>query len=115
MNTIVLLDSDKKGKKKEEELSPLVDKCVFVDKTDNQSIEDLFTKEEYCKQILGLDEVYETQNSKTKKDLKIDEVLKAKQFCENAESNRIVLSEETKNKFTMLFNQIEIEFGNINK
>lgn len=115
LNTIVLLDSDKKGKKKEEELSPLVDKCVFVDKTDNQSIEDLFTKEEYCKQILGLDEVYETQNSKTKKDLKIDEVLKAKQFCENAESNRIVLSEETKNKFTMLFNQIEIEFGNINK
>lgn len=55
LNVIALLDSDKKGKSKEKELKPLVDKCIFVSEIDNQSIEDLFTKDEYCIEILGLD------------------------------------------------------------
>lgn len=115
LNTIALLDSDKKGKEKEKELNPLVDKCIFVSENDNFSIEDLFTKEEYCKEILELDKVYENLNSKTKKDLKIDEVLKAKQFYEKVLNNQIVLSKETKENFKKLFKNIDNGFESITK
>ncbi len=115
LNVIALLDSDKKGKSKEKELKPLVDKCIFVSEIDNQSIEDLFTKDEYCIEILGLDQVYDNLNSKTKKDLKIDEVLKAKQFCEKIENEKITLSRETIENFKKLFKKLEHEFNRINK
>lgn len=115
LNTIALLDTDAKGKKKEEELKSLVDRCVYISSEANLSIEDLFTKEDYCLKILELDEVKETINSKIKKDLKIDEVLKAKQFCEKAKNNEIQLSEETKLNFKLLLENVENEFDSINK
>lgn len=115
LNTIALLDSDKKGREKAKELEPLLDKCILVSENDNESIEDLFTKEEYCKDILELDEVYENLNSKTKKELKIDEILKAKQFNEKAENGKIKISKETEQKFTKLFNNIKEAFISINK
>ncbi len=115
LNTIALLDTDTKGKKKEEELKPLVDKCVYISSELNLSIEDLFTKEDYCLKILELDEVRETTNSRTKKDLKIDEVLKSKQFCEKAKNQEIDLSEISKTNFKKLLENLEQEFNSINK
>lgn len=115
LNTIALLDTDQKGKKKEEELNPLVDKCIHISSKPNLSIEDLFSKEDYCIKILELNEIKEALNSKTKKDLKIDEVLKAKQFCEKAQRGEINLSEVSKSNFKQLLEGIEQEFNSINK
>lgn len=115
LNTIALVDSDKKGKEKLKELTPLVDKCFLISEEPDKSIEDLFTKEEYCKKILDLDKVYESSNSKTKKDQKVDEVLKAKQFLNRTEEGNISISKETKEKFREIFEKIEEEFKNIKK
>ena len=54
-------------------------------------------------------------NSKIKKKIKIDEILKAKQFYEKALGNQIEISEESKENFKKLFNNIINEFKNINK
>lgn len=115
LNTIALVDSDTKGKNTANDLEPLVDKCIFVSKNTNESIEDLFTKEEYCKGILELDNICDCQNSKVKKQMKIDEILKAKQFLSKIENKEITISKETKDRFKALFNEIKEEFNKIKK
>ena len=115
LNTIALIDSDKKGKEKEKELKPLVDKCIFVSEKENESVEDLFTKEEYCKLILELDSICDCKNSKVKKEIQIDEILKAKQFIDKVNNNEIIISDITKERFKRLFTKIKEEFGSIMK
>lgn len=115
LNTIALLDSDKKGEGIAEKLKPLVDKCMFVNDSKDNCIEDLFSKEDYCKKILELEEVAKEKNSKLKKSIGIDEVLKAKQFYDKTLNNQITLSTETKTNFKNLLNSIKKEFSQINK
>lgn len=115
LNTIALVDSDTKGNKIADDLNPLVDKCIFVSENNNESIEDLFTKEEYCKGILELDDICDCQNSKVKKQIKIDEILKAKQFLAKVENKELTLSKETKDRFKALFKEIKEEFDKIKK
>ena len=115
LKAVALLDTDGKGKKREKDLTPLLDKCVGVSSEDNMSIEDLFSKDDYCLKILELDAVAETANSKTKKDSGIDEVLKAKQFSQKVENEEIKLSKETKANFEMLFTRIDEAFNSIKK
>lgn len=115
LNTISLVDSDKKGKDKEKELRPLVDKCIFVSDDSNKCIEDLFSKEDYCQKILELEEIPDGTNSKIKKDSKVDEVLKAKLFCEKAMNGNIQVDKESKKNFEKLFETIEKEFLAIKK
>jgi predicted ATP-dependent endonuclease of OLD family len=116
LNTGVLLDFDGKGIKKEEDLKVLVDFCQFVSTQKDFNIEDLFTQEDYLIKILNEEKIPQgISNSKYKKQVKIDEVLKAKEFCEKAKKNEIVLSKKSLDNFDNLFNNLIKKFLEIKK
>lgn len=115
LNTIALVDADKKGKSIAKELEPLVDKCLFVSHNNDECIEDLFSSEDYCRKILELESEVKIKNSKVKKTAQIDEVLKAKEFYDKACKKEIAISEETRGNFETLLNNIKLEFEKIRK
>lgn len=106
----VILDTDKKGKEKQKELEYITDFCIPISDFDNNSIEDIFSKKDYTENVLGETTVYSCANSKIKKEIKIDEVQKAKEFYDKVSSKKIKLEQETIDNFKSLFLRIKAGF-----
>lgn len=113
LNFLVIVDNDKKGKEVEQELTEkwLVkeEQILHVsDKTDG-SIEDTFTHKEYFETLLGKDD-YKKDMLISKQLNDSQKVIVAKKLQEELNNGSLVLSEETKKRFDVLFKKIDDHF-----
>jgi len=111
LDFLVILDNDAEGKRVEKTLLDklLVNKSriIFVNDTENNSIEDMFSNEDFNKFVLCEENKEDIQDSNSKK-IGTQKALLAKKFnesCHDPNSN-LTFSQETINNFTELFTKL---------
>lgn len=117
---LAVLDNDAEGKRiaKElaEKLAVLENKIIPVSDQDGNSIEDLFTHDDFISFVLddGKSKDKAVANSKFLKDQKMDKVLLSKKFFEKvkADKSKITLSQGTIKNFEVVFDKIATGFSN---
>lgn len=117
---LAVLDNDTEGKRIARELAEKLavaeDKIIPVSDQDGNSIEDLFTHDDFNNFVLddGKSKDKAVANSKFLKDQKMDKVLLSKKFFEKVKADRskITLSEDTVKNFEVIFNKIATGFSN---
>ncbi|WP_394530972.1 ATP-dependent nuclease [Priestia aryabhattai] len=109
----VVLDNDKEGSNTKDTLIKKLhlenEDILFVSPQSGNSIEDLFTTEDFNKFVLSNPSMSNEKNSKTVKAKGFDKVLLSKNFCELINSKNSVevsLSAETMSNFNELFEKI---------
>lgn len=123
LNHCVILDNDNKGKSVAKELLKNFEhnnlKVIHISESENQEIEDLFSKEDFAKWILEK-EVGELPNDKRnsqiikQKENNYDKVLLSKLFLEKVRSTEVQLNNETKTNFQNLFEKVNQQlFGDV--
>ncbi|HEF7293149.1 TPA: AAA family ATPase [Bacillus cereus] len=111
LDFLVILDNDAEGKRVEKTLLDklLVNKSriVFVNDVENNSIEDLFSKEDFNKFILCEEKTEDIQDFNSKK-IGTKKALLAKKFNESCHDPNFnsTFSQETINNFTELFTKL---------
>lgn len=117
---LAVLDNDSEGKRIAKELTDELavgnEKIIFVSPTDNFSIEDIFTREDFNTFVLDNTQNHNSDqsvpNSKFLKNQKIDKVLLAKKFFERVQQDKskIKLSQVTIDAFKEVFDKISAGF-----
>jgi len=117
---LAVLDNDAEGKRVAKELAEKLavpeDKIIPVSNQDGNSIEDLFTHDDFNNFVLddGKSRDKAVANSKFLKDQKMDKVLLSKKFFEKVKADKlkITLSQDTIKNFEVIFNKIATGFSN---
>ena len=87
---------------------------LIVSDVAGASLEDLFSKNDFKKFVLGKEELkYESANSSHLKKSRKDKVLLAKQFLERMDKESVALSEETLGNIRCLFEQLKQRFETV--
>ncbi len=116
-----VLDNDKEGKKIAKELREKLDisedRIIHISNKEGDSIEDLFTHDDFNNYVLDDDIKNNNQsvlNSTFLKDQIIDKVLLSKKFLDRVKKDNpnVKLSKSTIDKFEALFEKIEKYFAN---
>lgn len=114
LNFLVIVDNDDKGKEVKQEL---IEKWLMGDKqiipiseNSNESIEDLFTHEEYFKTLLNKED-YKGDVLISKQLNDSQKIIVAKKLQKELTNGSLILSEETKEKFNSLFKKIDDHFN----
>ncbi|MEB8804273.1 AAA family ATPase [Bacillus cereus] len=117
LDFLVLLDNDSEGKRVEKTLLDKLlvnkSKIIFVNDVENNSIEDMFSKEDFNKLILCEEKTGDIQNSNSK-NIGTKKALLAKKFneaCHDPNSD-LIFSQETINNFTELFTKLSFAISN---
>ncbi|WKZ27259.1 MAG: AAA family ATPase [Candidatus Paceibacterota bacterium] len=117
---LAVLDNDAEGKRIAKELAEKLavpeNKIIPVSDQDGNSIEDLFTHDDFNNFVLddGKSKDKAVANSKFLKDQKIDKVLLSKKFFEKVKTDKskITLSQDTIKNFEVIFDKIATGFSN---
>lgn len=117
---LAVLDNDAEGKRIAKELGEKLavpeGKIIPISDQDGNSIEDLFTHDDFNNFILddGKSKDKAVANSKFLKDQKMDKVLLSKKFFEKvkADKSKITLSQDTIKNFEVIFTKIATGFSN---
>ena len=117
---LAVSDNDAEGKRITKELAEKLavpeDKIIPVSNQDGNSIEDLFTHDDFNNFVLddGKSRDKAVANSKFLKDQKMDKVLLSKKFFEKVKADKlkITLSQDTIKNFEVIFNKIATGFSN---
>ncbi|MEZ2328080.1 AAA family ATPase [Bacillus tropicus] len=117
LDFLVLLDNDTEGKRVEKTLLDKLlvnkNKIIFVNDVENNSIEDMFSKEDFNKLILCEEKTGDIQDSNSKK-IGTQKALLAKKFNEACHDPNfdLTFSQETINNFTELFTKLSFAISN---
>ncbi|MDA2068501.1 AAA family ATPase [Bacillus cereus] len=117
LDFLVLLDNDTEGKRVEKTLLDklLVNKnrIIFVNDVENNSIEDMFSKEDFNEFVLCEEKTGDIQDSNSK-NIGTKKALLAKKFNEACHDPNfdLTLSQETINNFTELFTKLSFAISN---
>jgi len=110
LNFVVVLDNDPKGKEiydiLTEKLSIKREKIKFISEKENYEIEDLFTKTDFNKYILNKPENYELNRLNPQVIPNHQKVIFSKQFFDLVNKQNIEISQETKENFKNLLDNI---------
>lgn len=117
---LAVLDNDAEGKRIAKELAEKLavpeNKIIPVSDQDGNSIEDLFTHDDFSSFVLddGKSKDKAVANSKFLKDQKMDKVLLSKKFFEKVKTDKskIALSQDTIKKIKVIFDKIATGFNN---